>query len=259
MSGTLPVTMIAKAAYKAVFHPFKSFLSRTWAWTLLIWAVTAVSSIASEMLLPWEGVAELLSTLLVIPLFAGLAITWHRTVQLGENAGGMQALHFQRREWRYIGVQFLLPMMVLAPSLLLVAVGAIIGEDHRLVLIAPAVILVGVFFYVLTRLALAFPLIAIDASHALGTSWRLMKGKLWRFFLTVFLTYTPISIFIGTLAPQAADTVHKGSFVLAFVIQGLLSLGYSIEVCLIAGTLSLTLMHLRGLNIEPAGGPASTA
>lgn len=247
MPGTLPVWTVIKGTYAAVFRDFSGFVVRVWAWMVLTWLTTfAIGYLTLQ--LP-RIVAQLNLTLLILlPMYAGMAVTCHRYPQLSEDRKGLRALRFGWREIKVCAIGTMLAIGVWGPLVL----GAGIIDTGRgtkyavLAVVLYALALSLAFLYVTLRLSLAFPLAATDERNVFDQSWSMLKGKILRLFAIMLLTYYPIAILAGKLAQVLILTLKDEAYVSIFLIHGLLILALTLSVCLAASAASLALMHLRG-------------
>lgn len=248
MNGKLPVAGITKAAYTAVFDPFRSFLAATWAWMILGTVVT----VAVSVLLSLGGRAGgLVADFLTLPVFAGAAVMWHRRIQLGERLQGLAALRFRRRELKFLALEIVLPLPLYL-SLGIVFFVSLFGGAHWAAGISLTLVIAAV--YASLRVLLALPLIAIDEAGALRKSWALMKGNLLRFILIAVLILLPVtltevwilSVFERVVAAALPDSAAWATLALFIGTSTALKI---IGACLMAGALSFSLMHLRGIDI----------
>ena len=120
-------------------------------------------------------------------------------------------------------------LLIISSMALYVGLGAGIGWG--LVFLPPLVNVITIaicgtvwvisFFYLITRISIYGLLIAIDKKQPLKTSWRLLKGNIWRiFWLTMLLSFIPTFGVFGILAAINA-TLH-------FIPLGITPLPFSV-------------------------------
>lgn len=171
----------------------------------------------SVLLAMWGGepAAGILLVILAHGLLAlyvaiTLAVRWHRHVILGEDPAGWLQLPLGRRELHYLGKSLLVFLVVaaflaLALTLLLplgeLLRGALAGGGAAALLAALAFPL-GAYLlalYVIARLGLALPAVAIDRDLGLRQSWRLTEGLAGPFALLLVLVPIPEALAVGVL------------------------------------------------------------
>lgn len=253
MTGALPVWAVVKGTYAAVFRDFSGFVASIWIWLVLTWAASLGIGYLS-LVLP-SAVRQLhLAQLIIVPMYAGMAVVWHRYVQLHEEKRGIRTLRFGYRELKLFAIASMLLIGLLGP---IVLGGGIVqtGRGAKLALRLVALyslVLSFAFFYVTLRLSLTFPLTATDESHVFDKSWGMLKGKLLRLFAVLLVTYYPTLFLVGKLSEVGLLAIARKSYLLVFFIHALIMVASALGVCLAATAFSLALMHLRGIPAMPA-------
>ena len=247
MTGSLPVWKVIGQTYAAVFRDFSGFIGRIWAWMVLTLLTTLVVGYLT-IKLP-AIVAHLNLTLLILlPMYAGLAVTCHRAIQLGEDRKGLRALRFGYRELKVCAIGTMLAIGVWAPILLAGGIAATRAGSKNAVLavIFYALALSIAFLYMTLRLSLAFPLAATDERRVFDQSWTMLRGNILRLFVVMLLTYYPLGILVGKLL-QLLILAEKGKEIInMFIVYGLMILALTLSVCMAASAASVALSHLRG-------------
>lgn len=251
MTGTLPVWATIKGTYAAVFRDFSGFVARVWAWTVLIW-LTTFAVVYLSLQLPRIFIELNLLFLLLLPMYAGVAIAMQRRILLGESRKGLRALRFGWREIKASAIATMLAVGFWGPFVLgggIVDTGAGSKRAVLLVLIY-AVALAAAFLYLALRLGLAFPLTATDERRVFDQSWTMLKGKMLRLFAILLVTYYPAAALTGKLTQLMILAATKKAYVLVFLVHGMMIIALTLSICLAAAAASQALIHLRGT--EPA-------
>lgn len=247
MTGTLPVWATIKGTYAAVFRDFSTFVGRIWIWLILSWAASFAIGYLTHAL-P-KAVSQLnLLMLILVPMYAGMAVLWQRHIQLGEQRKGLATLRFGYRELKVCAMGLLLTVGVWGPLVLgagILATGR--GPKYALALVSLYALALSIaFIYVSIRLGLAFPLAATDERRVFDQSWSAMKGKMLRLFAVLVVTYYPAMILTGKLAEVCLLAIQKKSLVLALFVHALMMISMALGIALVASALSVALMHMRG-------------
>ncbi|ASP40495.1 hypothetical protein CHH28_18280 [Bacterioplanes sanyensis] len=115
-----------------------------------------------------------------------MATACHRFTLLPQDRWHANALHgFRRDEWRYLLRSIVIGLVVVLLAISIAGIGiALLGKD--------AVLLVGVVtamlaLYVMSRLAITLPAIALGQHSPLKQAWELSRGNGSRLVLVVFL------------------------------------------------------------------------
>lgn len=253
MAGTLPVWAVIKGTYAAVFRDFSDFVAKICLWLVLTWLASFGIGYLTHAL-P-EAVTQFQVTMLIlVPMYAGIAVLWHRHVQLREERKGLATLRFGFRELKVFVMGTMLTVGVWGPLVLgagILATGR--GPTWALGLVALYAIALSIaFIYVSIRLGMAFPLAATDERRVFDQSWTMLRGKVLRLFVVLVVAYYPVAILVGKLAEVGLLAIHRKSFILALFIHALIIIGSALIIGLIASALSVALMHLRGIPITPA-------
>ncbi|MGE0273186.1 MAG: hypothetical protein AB7M05_05150 [Alphaproteobacteria bacterium] len=247
MAGTLPVWTVIKETYAAVFRDFSGFAARVWAWTVLIWLTTFVVVYLS-LQLPRIFTELNLVFLILLPMYAGVAVALQRRVLLGENRRGLRALRFGWRELKASAIGTMLAIGFWGPFVLgggIIDTGAGTKRAVLFVLLY-AIAISGAFLYMALRLSLAFPLTATDERRVFDQSWVMLRGKMLRLFAILLVTYYPMAVVTGKLTQLLILAATKKAYVSVFLVHGLMIIALTLSICLAAGAASLVLTHLRG-------------
>lgn len=251
-SDKLPAWALTKAAYATVFHAFRAFLARTWAWMLVVYVITTPVVIWAHGQSK-EVFEARLETLFATPVLYAIMIQWTRGLALGEWRTGVSVIQWPKQLWRLIGLLTLLFLTVLAPFVILTgfAIGltSIVGADHygaTVVILGLAalvtLLLCGALTYIFLRLCLLQPLIALDERRPFDVSWHLSKGNLWRVIIIGLLCNSPNAIF-GSLVHASFESGLAALLLLQIPSVFLTTL----TTCITVSALTLILFHRRGL------------
>jgi len=189
-------TVIAKAAYRAVFGDLGTFFLAATPWVFL----TALAYMAFD-----ETFAESTG---FVRLFAGrtlelscsvpFLVSWHRRVLMGEPLSPLRMLRFDSRDWRFFQISILVVVVGLAPLVVLVPVGYLFVDPWLGVEVVaawiPFITLISIVFSSI-KLSLAFPMAALDrARGAIREAFRLSRGQEWTLATALFLSTGPLWI-----------------------------------------------------------------
>ena len=260
------------AAFSTVFGRFWSFAKAA----LLPVALSILLTIASFALLatgePQELAGLILEILGLLPLTI-LGIACSRLVLIGRQAGAIPRPLFGRRTFIYLGYSLLLGIIAALPVVIYsLAIGfasrgsgvAIVETDPEaahlqyLALLGWGLPLLFffylVYFYLIVRLSLVLPAIAVDNSLGLAGSWRLTRGasgfKLYTVLVVIMLlcvvgtliTTVVINILVGLLwftpgmptQPDDIDWVMVGISAVPTALIGLLAQFISFALIVVA-------------------------
>jgi hypothetical protein len=248
-------TVIAKAAYRAVFGDLGAFFIAATPWVFL----TALAQAAfAEAFAGWEGfVWNCGSMALQLSCSVPFLVSWHRRVLKGEPLSPLQMLRFDLRDWQFFQISVLVfaiglaPIVVLAPIGYLFAVNWPPGVD----IVIDWVVLITVISIVFSsiKLSLAFPMAALDRAHgAIMEAFRLSRGWEWTLAIALFLSNAPLWIVISGLR-RSVDTLSSSPktypLSLALYLVGLL-VGY-LSLALAASTASFAYLAITERKGDP--------
>jgi membrane-anchored glycerophosphoryl diester phosphodiesterase (GDPDase) len=125
--------------------------------------------------------------------FSTLAVRWHRFAWMQEGFGSLQSMTPTRRDCRFFGYYFILVgALILPPTLILAILPSLISPSALTYIIFP---LCFIFIaWIGARMALALPIIALDAEYKILDSWKLSKGYAWKIFLALIMSMFPFSL-----------------------------------------------------------------
>ncbi len=144
--------------------------------------------------------AALLQMILLMPIAASIS----RTILLGEEIDQTYLVRlFRKREWKMIGNYTLSFLIIIGVSLLLGAIAGFLSymalQFFQQSVGHVIVIILGIFVFIVIfslafRLALILALSAIDQSHPIKTSWKMMKGTVLSLLGILILSGLPLVI-----------------------------------------------------------------
>lgn len=185
----LPVGQIIAGSLAIAWFSRREYIKAITVPTLLIvgiWALSAALTPVSKTAAGW----------ITLPLFALaftlFAVSCHRFILIRPVAGARISVAIGRREWRFMywaaGIYVIVALCKMIPLAVILNVEALSssladGEmPYWMTLIGsiPA-------WYVLGRMSLVFPAVAIDKDASLAWSWQKTRGNGWRMFAVVGL------------------------------------------------------------------------
>lgn len=196
MSPTRPrPTILAKAAYRAVFGDLGTFFAAASPWVfisaLAYMALEDAFTGSDNPIRPYAGMALELSC--SVPFL----VSWHRHVLTGEPLSSFKMLRFDSRDWRFFQVFLLILAVGLAPLVVLAPIGYlfIVNRWPGGIIVLnwiPFIILVSIIFSSI-KLSLALPLAALDRAHGvIRNALRLSRGHEWAIAIALFLSIGPL-------------------------------------------------------------------
>ena len=222
--SALPLWPTVREAFKSLLENWLAVLRIFWAWSAIlvgcvVLAFREMYSFASMLLLMMVGLLA----------FASTAVAWHRLILLGEQPPAIY-LRVGGQVPRYLG-RFLLIGLIAAPilfvcSLILILLlwgfgswvpGPIMPPSAGLLL---AIQLLGLFItlpmvFVVSRLSISLPGVALDRPMAFGEAWRLTSSSALRVFGGTLLVYLPS--YAINMAFQLSVDPQAGSISLSLV------------------------------------------
>lgn len=222
-------------SYALTFSNLGYLLRISWAWAALMIPLS-LGYYASIFWfeLPDSLFIDVLSTLLLQPFVASIAVAWHRRLLVNEVWSGRIYLRLDRLVASYIGLVLIINE---GPSIAFNAMvrSFDIGRDGRLILVLaiglPAVVL-G------TKIGLALPARALGNSDAVRQGWRGSRGNVWRLMAGFALCSLPMPVLDVMVWPASSEasqpltyagwqTLYIGiAFLFGMPIVSFLSLAY---------------------------------
>src|SRR5262249_4518564 len=139
---------------------------------------------------------DALATIIQLPVLASIAVAWHKLVLRQERVSGAVYLRLDRTVFRYTVVLFILFVLTDGPIAIVNSLLAgdsadpiTIGTSLRIILLA-----LGIAIFVLPRLSLILPAIALGESLSLTAAWHLTRGSTWRLAMATLLCSLPLAL-----------------------------------------------------------------
>jgi hypothetical protein len=239
MANKALVWPVTNPSYASVFRDLKGFFAKTWVWILLLWAEQIAVGLATPHL-PESMLVDELTSIPSMLIFAGVAVAWHRKILVDERKQGLRAVSLRAREWKYFAIAFLMYLGALVP---LVAGYALTDRSNWWAISLFTLLIADI--YIVTRLSVVYPLLAIDESEPFSRSWRLLRGRVFRTFMIFLLTTIPLSLvgrWIDKLSTAAFD---QGRDLVGYAVSGISCAVSIMSACVLAASLSLLLMRVR--------------
>ncbi len=175
--------------------------------------------------------AQMLFVIASLLLSILMATACHRFTLLPKEQWEANALHgFRRDEWRYLLRTVVIGLLVAVLAVLVMVIGlSILGEQG---LVPVAVVTMMLALYVLSRLAITLPALALGQHSPLKEAWQLSRGNGSRLVLVVFLIPmlmgSPFFILLA-LQPEVGLLAYLASFgvyITSLISLVMLSLAY---------------------------------
>jgi hypothetical protein len=188
-------------------------------------------------------VMAIVSKVIMLPAISSVAVAWHRLLLTDEHPGGVY-LRLDRIVAGYAILAFVIGVIGTAPSYLSMLFQAVIGANAEntvaLVVQTLAGLVTIVAFFIVTRLSLALPALALGRDDVtLAVAWRASKRNSWRMVWAYFFCIVPVMAASGAMTywlfqpghSQAAVTLASVVmslmwFPLGMISVGMLSLAY---------------------------------
>lgn len=187
-----------------------------------------VSEAATGVVFQPNQVVFILASLLISIL---MATACHRFTLLPKEQWEKNALHsFRREEWRYLLRFILILLMALLITLLtMLAMMVVVGQQGTAI---AAVVGVMTFLYVMSRLVITLPALALGQQSSLSDAWQLSRGYGSKLVLIAFiipiLMGSPFMLMAG-LDSDVGLLAYLGSFgiyITTLISLVMLSLSY---------------------------------
>jgi hypothetical protein len=217
----LPVWTTVGACYATVARNLGQLVRIGWLWFLIMLPVYAAQHWLDREELGAEGVlgavieaaalVAMLAAIVVESLFlASIAVAWHRLILRQERVTAPAYLRLDRTVWLYLIYSLLLTLLVLAPvavSLGLVGLSDVVVRVAGdfvvalgLSLLGGSVVLLGsilVVVFVLPRLSLVLPAVALQQEPSLREAWRASRSNTLRLALATGLCMLPAVLLLA--------------------------------------------------------------
>lgn len=269
----LPFWQTVGACYVTVIRNFGQLLRISWLWLLIMlplyavvhwltWAPTTAG--APEM----NGMALIIAGLpsvIELPALASIAVAWHRLVLREEATSGAFYLRLDGMVCRYALILLVLFVLVGAPVAF--ALPGVLSAPHNpemaagVIFVLGAVATLAIAGFVLPRLSLVLPAVALGEGLSAAAAWGVSRGNTWRLLWATLLCSLPLyALFLTPLELFVRDETQASAAVVGTIGSLINVLVVTVGVTL----LSLSYRHFvrredwGGLGQQPgARGPAA--
>jgi hypothetical protein len=277
----LPVWSTVGGCYATVAHDIGQLVRISWLWLLLMvpvyaaahwlvsfdWALTAPDW--AWMAPRWvREIAPVMPLVVELPFLASIAVAWHRLVLRHERVSARAYLRLDRPVWLYAMCALGFLVLTIGPFLPVVALGAATQYSYGLqglhtelllvILLALGALSLGVSLFVLPRLSLVLPALALGERLSLSKAWRITRGNTLRFALATYLCMLPALLLLMPLPLLSLVLSGPG-----WLNQLLDSLGYIVFNSLAYAVLTIFAVTLLSLTyrffVVPGEGAAPPA
>jgi hypothetical protein len=273
-SSKLPLWRTIGQAYALWARNFPDLLRTVWVWMLVMAPVVAImtwwqvphleemmqAARAGKGLVDPNPVLTLVtgiaSKAIMLPAISSVAVAWHRLLLRDEHPGGVY-LRLDRIVAGYAILAFVIGVIGSAPSYLSMlfqaAIGASAENTVALVVQTLAGLVTIVAFFIVARLSLALPALALGRDDVtLAAAWRASKRNSWRMVWAYFFCVVPVMAASGAMTfwlflpghSQAAITLASVVMSLMWFPLGMISVGM----------LSLAYRHFFGHDVQDVFG-----
>ncbi len=254
----LPLWRTVGQAHAVWARNFPDLIRAVWVWMLLTAPVSAIflwwqeprvmemtqAALAGE---PFTDpnpvltlVAQIVGQVILLPALASVAVAWHRLLLRDEHPGPGVYLRLDGIVAGYAILAFWIGVIGLAPGNvsrmfeIVTGTSATKGGVAALVIQSLAGVVSIIAFFIVARLSLALPGIALGRDDVtLATAWRVSKRNTWRMFLAYFLCVLPWAAISGGILywlflpdyGQAAVTLVWVVMSLLWIPVGMISVG----------------------------------
>jgi len=262
----LPLWRTIGQAYAVWARNFPDLIRTVWVWMLLMAPVLAIilwwqePRLVEMMQAARAGerfadpnpvltvVTQIISQVIVLPALASVAVAWHRLLLRDEHPGPGVYLRLDSIVVGYAILAFWIGVIGLGPSYVsrmfqsVTATSASIPGGAALVVQSLAGLVSIITFFIVARLSLALPGIALGRDDVtLATAWRTSKRNIWRMFWAYFLCILPWgAISAGISYWLFLPDNGRAGVTLVWVVMGLLWIPIGM---ISVGLLSLAYRH----------------
>ena len=259
----LPLWRTIGQAYALWAGNFPDLLRTVWVWMLVMAPVVAITmwwqvphleemmqaARAGKGLVDPNPVLTLVmgivSKVITLPAISSVAVAWHRLLLKDEHPGGVY-LRLDRIVAGYAILAFVIGVIGTAPSylsmLFQVVIGASAQDTVALVVQTLAGLVTIVAFFIVTRLSLALPALALGRDDVtLAVAWRASKRNSWRMVWAYFFCIVPAMAANGAVTYWLFQPGHsRVAITLASVVISLIWFPFGM---ISVGMLSLAYRH----------------
>jgi hypothetical protein len=244
-SSKLPLWRTIGQAYALWARNFPDLLRTVWVWMLVMAPVVAIMTwwqvphLEEMMQAARAGkglvdpnpvltlVTGIVSKVITLPAISSVAVAWHRLLLTDEHPGGVY-LRLDRIVAGYAILAFVIGVIGTAPSYLSMLFQAVIGASAEntvaLVVQTLAGLVTIVAFFIVTRLSLALPALALGRDDVtLAVAWRASKRNSWRMVWAYFFCVLPWIAISGGMTYWMFSPDHsRVTVTVLWLIMGLL-------------------------------------
>lgn len=255
----LPVWRTVGACCATVARDLGQLVRISWLWLLIMVPVyVAAHWLASSdwvlMASRWvREIAPVMPLVVELPFLASIAVAWHRLVLRHERVSAPAYLRLDRQVWLYAMCALGFLVLTIGPLLPVIAVGAATQYSYGLpdldteilllvVVLPPIVLGLAVGLFMLPRLSLVLPALALGERLSFSKAWRVTRGNTLRFALATCLCMLPALLLLMPL--PLLSLVLAGPW---WLNQLLDSLGYAVFNSLAYAVLTIFAVTLLSL------------
>lgn len=269
----LPVWRTVRACYASVLQNLRQLVRISWLWLLIMVPVYAATN---WLVSPdWTGtaprwvreIAPVMPLVVELPFLASIAVAWHRLVLGYERVSASAYLRLDRQVWLYAVCSLGFLVLTTGPFLPVIAVHTqhsdwlldLDTETFLLAIMLPLVVpslAAGVFL--LPRLSLVLPALALGERLSLWDAWRATRGNTLRLALATCLCMLPALFLVMVLPllslllsePWLLQASWEWTTWLNFINQLLDSTGYATFSSLTYSLLTILAVTLLSLTYQ---------
>jgi hypothetical protein len=208
----LAVWRTVRSCYATVLQNLDQLVRISWLWLLVMvpvyaaahWLVSNVWELPGIPPMPrWVHVIAVVLPLVVeLPFLASIAVAWHRLVLRHERISASAYLRLDTSVWLYVLYSLVFLAITIAPVLCAVpSIGQSASEILLSLLIAALIALtLAAPIFLLPRLSIVLPALALGERLSLWEAWRATRGNTLRLALATCLCMLP-ALFLIILLP----------------------------------------------------------
>ena len=245
-SRKLPVWQMVGASYAFTAKNFPQLIRIAW---LPIVMMLPVFALATWLVAPWQPPAGQLSKdlttefmtalpgLVQLPFLASIAVAWHRLVLRQETVPGWFYARFDVIVWRYAAFGLFLNLLTYLPMIYS-------GDSPGRKLLSSLATLTFVFF-LLPRIALSLPAIALGRDLDPWDSWRATAGNTLRLGFADVLALLPPLLPIGWAVMYLERTWHLPRPIIVPLASPLAALAVMVSITLLSLSFDFFIRRVR--------------
>ncbi len=185
----LPIGDTVKAAYGSVLGGFPGLVR-----VALVPLAMSFLLYGLQLAMRDSNAVKILIELLLLVPYTLFAVSWHRTVLLGQATSAPLVPVWQSRHWRFLGYTLIITAISYGFTMLYVPLlSPLVADGSTVGLWQPLLLMFLLLFgtYVILRLSFVFPAVAVDESYSFADSWRHTRNQGLRLMAAMFLTLLP--------------------------------------------------------------------